>query len=184
MDDGSTPPPRRTMHRVEQPGHARFLTFSCYQRLPLLDHEGIRELFVERLRIACDGGRIPLLGWVVMPEHVHLMLFPDSQPPDVRRFTHALKRPFAEAVIRRWKQLGAPILEKITYAAGYRYWQAGGGYDRNVFDPQQVREKIEYMHDNPVRRGIVKYAIDYPWSSARWYARFPDAKIVCGELPW
>jgi hypothetical protein len=90
----------------------------------------------------------------------------------------------AEAVLRRWKALRASILQRIEHGAGYRFWQTGGGYDRSLITPEDVREKIEYLHNNPVRRGIVATATDYEWSSARWYAGLPDAKIPCGEFPW
>ena len=173
---------RRRLRRVAQAGHARFLTFSCHRRLPLLDHDGIRGLFVDRLAKVCASEQVRLLGWVIMPEHVHLLVFPETEP-DIERFSHTLKRPVAEAVLRRWKGLDAPILRRIVHGTGYRFWQTGGGYDRNLFNPEALREKVQYMHDNPVRRGLVKAATDYAWSSARWYAGVPDAKLPCGELP-
>jgi putative transposase len=173
---------RRKLRRVEQVGHVRFLTFSCHRRLPLLNHDGIRALFLRRLASICESERVRLLAWVLMPEHVHLLLFPEAEP-DLRRFTHALKRPVAEAVLRRWKELDAPILKRIAHGNGYRFWQTGGGYDRNLFNPDAVREKIQYIHDNPVRRGLVPAPTDYVWSSATWYAGLPDAKLACGELP-
>ncbi len=174
---------RRTMKRFEIAGHARYLTFSCYRRLPLLDHDGIRALFVKRLKTVCATGPTRLLGWVIMPEHVHLVVFPEAAP-DLTRFTHCLKRPLAEAVLRRWKKLEAPILTKITHGDGYRYWQTGGGYDRNLFNPDEIREKITYMHNNPVRRGLATRAEEYAWSSARWYAGLADFKIECGKPAW
>jgi putative transposase len=171
------------MRRFELDGHARFLTFSCYQRLPLLNHDGIRQLFLDRLAKLLAEQQVRLLGWVLMPEHAHLIVFPEADP-DMRRFTHSLKRPVAEAVLRRWKQLGAPILDRLAHGDGYRFWQTGGGYDRNLTGPPAIVEKIEYVHRNPVRRGLVAVATDYPWSSARWYAGHPDAKLPCGPLPW
>jgi putative transposase len=168
---------------VEQPGHARFLTFSCYRRLPLLRNDGIRRLFLEQLRQTCMDQHIRLLAWVLMPEHVHLIVFPESAP-DLRRFTHSLKQPVAQAVLRRWKQLHAPILPRIAYPGGYRFWQTGGGFDRNMFEPEVIWRTIDYMHHNPVRSGLVAAALDYPWSSARWYAGRPDAQLECDALPW
>ena len=50
-----------------------------------------------------------------------------------------------------------------------RIWQPGGGYDRNVIDLSTVQEMIDYIHANPVRRGLVERAIDWEYSSARWY---------------
>ena len=52
----------------------------------------------------------------------------------------------------------------------YRFWQRGGGYDRNVFEPATVYSQIEYMHNNPVRRGLCEQAEDWLWSSAADYA--------------
>ncbi len=166
------------MLRMEAAGHARYLTFSCFHRLPLLNNEQIRALFVDRLKTVCDSERVDLLAWVIMPEHIHLLVLPEGMP-DLKNFTHALKRPIAEQVIRRWKLLDAPILKKITRGNGYRYWQAGGGYDRNIFNPAEVREKIDYIHNNPIRRGLVDSATDYAWSSARYFAGCPDFKLEC-----
>jgi hypothetical protein len=56
-------------------------------------------------------------------------------------------------------------------------------YDRNLFNSDAVREKIQYIHDNPVRLRIVPAATDYSWSSARWYAGVAAANLSCGELP-
>jgi putative transposase len=178
-----SPPHRRTLHRVEQPGHVRFLTFSCYRRLPLLRHDGIRHLFLERLQATCTHHRIRLLAWVLMPEHAHLLLFPEGEP-NLMRFTHSLKRPVAQAVLRRWKQINAPILSRVIHGNGHRFWQTGGGYDRNLFEPEVIRRTIDYMHNNPVRRGLVDAPLDYPWSSARWYAGWPDTQLDCDALPW
>ena len=52
----------------------------------------------------------------------------------------------------------------------YRFWQRGGGNDRNIFDPVTVCEQIEYIHNNPVRRGLCEKAEDWLWSSAADYA--------------
>jgi putative transposase len=175
-------PHRRKLRRVEQRAHIRFLTFSCYRRLPLLNNDSIRVLFLERLRTVSREHAVRLLAWVIMPEHVHLLVFPEAAP-DMTRFTHALKRPFAEAVLRRWKQLDAPILGKIRHGESHRYWQTGGGYDRNIFSEREVAEKVTYIHENPVRRNIVVTATDYVWSSARWYAGLKDAKLPCDPMP-
>ena len=67
------------------------------------------------------------------------------------------------------------FLEKLTVvrhdgACERRFWQAGGGYDRNVVEVTTALKIIEYIHRNPVRRGLVERPEDWPWSSARWYA--------------
>ena len=69
------------------------------------------------------------------------------------------------------------FLAKLTVTRGdgtkeKRFWQAGGGYDRNVIEPTTLAKVIEYIHLNPVRRGLVERPEDWAWSIARWYAGF------------
>ena len=59
----------------------------------------------------------------------------------------------------------------------HRFWQPGGGYDRNITSTLALRAAIEYIHANPVRRGLVARAEDWEWSSARWYAGLRPVKL-------
>ncbi len=52
----------------------------------------------------------------------------------------------------------------------YRFWQRGGGYDRSIQEATTLRMMIDYIHNNPVRRGLASQPTDWPWSSARFYA--------------
>ncbi|MFL5241495.1 MAG: hypothetical protein ACJ8FY_05250 [Gemmataceae bacterium] len=64
----------------------------------------------------------------------------------------------------------------------YRFWQRGGGYDRNVTEPSTLLPMIKYIHDNPVRRGLVARATDWIWSSARFYEGFCDLPLLMDPL--
>lgn len=64
-----------------------------------------------------------------------------------------------------------------------RFWLAGGGYDRNPRCDDELWEKVEYCHNNPVTRGLVARPTDYPWSSAMWYAGLrEDALLVIDSV--
>lgn len=77
------------------------------------------------------------------------------------------------------------VLARITRADGSaRFWQPGGGFDRNVRDYAELSREIEYIHHNPVRRGLVANPIDWPWSSARWYAGLRDGQIEIDPIRW
>ena len=65
----------------------------------------------------------------------------------------------------------------------YCFWQRGGGYDRNINDPRTLLYMIEYIHQNPIRRGLVKRATEWPWSSARFYAAWPKGLVPMDSLP-
>ena len=61
--------------------------------------------------------------------------------------------------------------------AEHRFWQQGGGYDRNMFERETIGASVDYLHNNPVRRGLVVQPTDWPWSSARFYAGWTDVPL-------
>lgn len=105
-----------------------------------------------------------------MPEHIHLLLTPRKSGPGVPPILWSLKRTFAVEVLARWRAIHAPVLARLHDSRGrYRFWQPGGGYDRNIFSMNEYLEKIGYIHRNPVDRGLVEHPTDWRWSSARAY---------------
>ncbi|HEX8322926.1 MAG TPA: transposase [Tepidisphaeraceae bacterium] len=167
-------PLRHQMRRRDVPGTARFLTFSCYRRLALFRNDKIKDAFAGALAQAAARHNAAVLAWVVMPEHVHLVVYADP-PESVSTFLRSLKCPLASAVLARWRTLDAPILNRLRNTAGKcHFWQLGGGYDRNVVDRELV-EKIRYVHANPIRRGLSPDSVGWGWSSAATYRAKPDA---------
>jgi putative transposase len=164
---------RKKMVRYEVPGTARFLTFSCFDRLPLFNNDQIKSRFVHMLSDVATRKDMKVLAWVVMPEHVHLVLLP-SAPGQITAVLTSLKSMVAAQVLARWRSLDALILRKLRDSTGDHFWQPGGGYDRNVVG-DELLEKIAYCHRNPITRGLVKRSVDWPWSSARAYERLDCA---------
>ena len=184
----SDPPLRKRLRRHEHSHHLRFLTFSTYRRLPLFLNPRIRDLFAQHLAAARDQFKFHLYAWVVMPEHVHLLLWPCLPEHPVSAVLRTFKGDFADEVIARWQSLGARVLDRLVTPQGKpRFWQRGGGYDRNIFSRAVLAETIEYIHGNPVKRGLVAKPEDWAWSSARWYAGLRDAEapaeIAMDPLP-
>lgn len=165
--DASTNRPRRKrMRRVGRLNRTRLLTFSCLGRMQLLGNPAIRDAFVPMLFGATLTHAIKLRAWVVMPEHIHLLVRP-TQEPGVVPFLWNLKRDFAKLVIARWKELDAPILNRIRTKQGrYKFWLPGGGHDEVT--EGDVADVIAYIHNNPVKHGLVQKAADWKWSSAGW----------------
>lgn len=100
-----------------------------------------------------------------MPDHVHLVLVPDLPKWPVSKVLWGLKRGSATRI--KQTIVGATPHPKGSRA--HHIWQPGGGYDRNIRDHDELNEKITYIHNNPVKRGLVKHPEDWPWSSAQWY---------------
>jgi len=175
--------PRKRLKRRET-NLPRYLTFSCNRRLPLLGRPEWRDAFAESLVAARERCGFLLLAWVVMPEHVHLIVVPDAEFP-VPKILFAIKQPVAKRAMHRWRETNAPILDRIRLVNGkHRYWQAGGGFDRNVRDADELWREVEYIHHNPVRRGLVSGAVDWKWSSARWYTGDRSGPVPIDPFRW
>ena len=158
------------LKRLYGQGHLHFITFSCYQRLPLLRTVCARDIFVQELGKLRDEMAFHLIGYVVMPEHVHLLL---SEPP--RGTPSAVLQKLKLRVARKMRTRARAV------SAGqfrWRFEEQGGSlrafwqarfYDFNVYSKGKKMEKLHYMHANPVIRGLVKYPKDWPWSSWSFY---------------
>jgi putative transposase len=169
------------MRRREVPGGVRFITFSCHRRLPLLGHAAIRDVFAEALAPARERHAFELFAWVVMLEHVHLLVRPHARLDEALR---SLKTSVAKRVLSRWRELRAPILERIRTSDGaLRFWQKGGGFDRNVRDEDEFCREVCYIHRNPVERGLVARPEDWTWSSVRWWMGERGGEIDCDPPP-
>jgi putative transposase len=176
------PLPRKRLKRYEIEGQPRLLTFSCFRRMQLLGVGPLRDAFACELARCRDDRRFLLHAWVVMPEHVHLLITPHADDT-VEAVLYAIKRSYARIVIARWRTLEAPVLDRLTGSGGrVRFWQPGGGYDRNIKTMAGARPAIEYIHGNPVRRSLAPRPCDWAWSSARWYEGRDDALISVDPL--
>jgi putative transposase len=136
--------------RYQQTGGFHFLTFSCHGRLPHLGSGAARNLFERSLEVMRIRYDFVVCGYVVMPEHVHLLI---SEPKKaiLSKAIQALK--LSVSVQRRERPFWQP-----------RY------YDFNVHNELKRVEKLRYMHRNPVKRGLVEKPEGWAWSSFRHYA--------------
>ncbi len=110
-----------------------------------------------------------------MPEHAHLLVYPLTPEAQVSHLLRAVKRPFSYRIKQLLLQSKSPLLEKLTIrqrpgVTSFRFWQEGPGYDRNLMHEKSVQAAINYLHMNPVRRGLCERVTDWVWSSASWYA--------------
>ena len=95
-----TPSPHRKRNKKYNiPGHAHFLTFSCYQRFALLTNDLWRTWLAESIRAKCDQHQIASWAYVFMPKHVHLLLKPRVEEYNLAAFEQSAKLSFARKII-------------------------------------------------------------------------------------
>jgi len=139
---------RNPLRRYYGRGDLHFVTFSCYRRQPLLGTRRSRDRFVRILDEVRTRHAFQLLGYVVMPEHVHLLI---SEPKKITpsKVLQVLKQKVSRAL--RGKK---SVPGQLSLAFPGRAMEAGAFwqrrfYDFNVYSRKKLREKLEYMHANP-----------------------------------
>jgi putative transposase len=162
----------KNLKRYTGLGHLHFLTFSCYRRLPLLGTGRARDTFVQVLATIQKRYNFLLVGYVVMPEHVHLLISEAAEhtPSTILK---VLKQRVSRDFISARELAGSNRLSPSGAKASVilpRFWQPRF-YDFNVYSATKRREKLEYMHANPVKRGLVRNTGDWIWSSCSFYEK-------------
>lgn len=187
-------PHRKLVKHYHEPGHLHEFTFSCYQRRSLLNNDLWREKLSRTLEDAGQTEQFDLVAFVFMPEHVHLLVNPRPAEVEIGRYLARIKQPFSKQIKELLAASGAALLKELTVQERpgkmcFRYWQEGAGFDRNFLTPKAIAAAIDYIHHNPVRRGLCEQALDWKWSSARYYLlepprqQFPELPHIHGPPP-
>jgi len=187
-------PHRKRVKHYHEPGDVHELTFSCYRRMSLLTDDSWRKLLCEAIDRAVERHDYRLFAFVLMTEHVHLIVQPRKallnmpavacgtamldEPAeassDIDELLFAIKRPYSYRIKMQLIEEQSPLLKELTIrqrpgVLTFRYWQEGPGYDRNLKTARSIAAAIDYVHMNPVRRGLCERCTDWKWSSARYF---------------
>jgi len=160
---------RNPLKRYYGSGDLHFVTFSCYRRRPYLGTARARNRFVRILQEVRIRHEFELIGYVVMPEHVHLLIGEPAKG-NPSRVLQVLKQKVSRALrrtqVRPTKQMVFRFDDQEEESKAF--WQRRF-YDFNVWGEKKLKQKLEYMHRNPVDRKLVKHPRDWLWSSWRFY---------------
>jgi len=168
------------LHRTYGANHLHFITCSCYRRLPFLRSARSRDAFLSILEQARERYRFVVVGYVVMPEHVHLLLTePEVGTPS--SVMQVLKQRTARALLPK-RERRNPRQRKLFGDEPKRraFWQERF-YDFNVRTTKKRLEKLQYMHRNPVKRGLVGAPEEWRWSSYRFYLLDEAGRVRVNE---
>jgi putative transposase len=154
------------LKRFQEARCLHFLTFSCYHRAPLLGTPRARDVFEQTLEQSRQWYGFYVAGYVVMPEHVHLLI----TEPERTRLATALQ------------MLKQNVARHLREPEGVPFWQPRY-YDFNVWSEAKRIEKLRYIHRNPVTRGLVQSPEEWPWSSFRHYVSGVEGAVKI-ESQW
>ncbi len=112
-----------------------------------------------------------VVSYVLMPEHAHLLIYPLKHDYSISAILASIQRSVSGRAVAHVRKHAPAFMERMLDSQpsgkrAYRFWQRGGGYDRNLWKPSYIWQTIDYIHENPVRRRLCAAPRDGKWSSA------------------
>jgi putative transposase len=176
----------RTRYKVYDPGAPHFLTCTILEWLPVFSYPECADVVLDSWRFLQQQGRLTLFAYVIMENHLHFVASAD----DLSKRLKELKSYTAREIVVRLRQRGATCFldqlegHKAPHKAEsqYQVWQEGS-HPQLLQGDAMMRQKIEYIHNNPVRRGYVDDPTHWRHSSARDYAGLPGG-LMAVTMQW
>lgn len=169
-------------------GHIYYITTVIYNRLPIFTRPSFIIPLLDSLNFYRYQHHFKLLGYVVMPDHLHLIIWPDG-PSSVSDIMRDYKTFTSKRLIRQAKVEGLTewltAFQKAgeaTQRSDNKVWQ-DSYWDMNVYTERFLRQKLNYIHRNPVRGGLVENPADYYFSSFRNY-EFGEEWLIEIDRGW
>ncbi len=154
-----------------------FVTFTCYKWLPLFEKTNLYDAIYKWFDMLKAKGNF-ILGYVLMPNHLHVLIKLDDQSETINKLIAEGKRFQAYEIVNRLEKLKQNEL-LIQLEAGLTEAEKKKGAKHKVFtttfDCKEcytsafIQQKLNYMHFNPVKAGLIDNEIDYKHSSAKFY---------------
>jgi putative transposase len=160
-----------TLRHFDHDGRVRFITFPCHERLPILTNNEFREIVARSIDDARARHAFRLLAYVIMPEHLHLVIWPEEESK-VGTVVGWMKQEAARGIAKLLRETRSPQLDRLEVTRDrvkkLALWERRC-FDHNCRDTDSIREKVQYCHNNPVKRELVPDPSRWRFSSYNWY---------------
>lgn len=163
------------------PGALHFVTGNIIDRIPIFKHEQSCNAFLEELRSQITKWPSKLISWVLMPEHFHLIVNP--RDGDIKGFVGSLKGLTAASLWQVTQHPGFVREKPDSDGSIHQVWQ-DSFKALPLWSSWMIWQKINYIHANPVRAGLVKSAKDYRWSSFRAFYHDSNEPLAIDQDWW
>ncbi|MCB2211485.1 transposase [bacterium] len=171
---------------TEQYHTTQFLTFSTQKKIPLFNDLRLCQLFVDNLDEQRKKLRFLLYAFVVMPDHVHLLIW--SPETILSRVLQGIKGSFSRKALEVIRQNDSTLYELLRIRSGrqanHRFWLEHAGTCKPVPTLEKFLKGVEYIHENPVKNGFVENPIFYKWSSAKFWLKGTPQPLKMDVPDW
>jgi len=178
-------------YRIQPDASLYYVTYSVVEWLPVFVSEDACRIVTDSLTFCHRENHLRVNAYVIMPTHMHAIVFDAEHKPErlaktldqFRRFTG---RNLADFCVRHMPLVFTEVFQdSATQDRKRRFWQPSR-HPVALQSEKFWRQRIDYLHANPCRKGLVLYAGDWRFSSARYYANGKDESpdVPIAPLSW
>ena len=169
----------RDRYTIEDQYNVYFMTLTIVYWVDLFTRTAYKQIIVDSLNYCVAQKGLVVYGWVLMSNHLHLIAHteePNTMSGFLRDFKKFTSKSLAEEVMSTNESRKTWMMDKFKYEAhrtqraeNYKVWQ-DGNHPILMDTPKMLEQRLNYLHENPVRQGIVESPEEYLYSSARDYS--------------
>ncbi|MGV8835921.1 REP-associated tyrosine transposase [Cellvibrio sp.] len=171
----------RSRYLITDPTAPHFLTFTVLHWIPIFTRPDTVNIVLDSFRFL-QKENLKIYAWVILENHLHLIAQSDNLPRDIQRF----KSFTARELLNYLQQHNVKrLLDQFSFykkahktESQHQFWQEGV-HPELIQNPEIMRQKVEYIHANPVKRGYVDFAEHWRYSSARNFAGNAGLLGIC-----
>ncbi len=176
-------------YRIYQDHALYFVTFTVVEWLPIFVTEKPCRIVTDSLNFCHEHKHLGIDAYVIMPTHLHVILFDKNFDSNRLRQTLTDLRKYTGQQLTNYCLSHTPVCFAATLraAAGkdrqHRFWQAGM-HPEAIYTEHFWRQKWGYLHDNPCRSGLVREASDWRFSSAAYWLEDGESEVILTLVEW
>jgi REP element-mobilizing transposase RayT len=163
----------RTRYKIFETEYPYFLTCTVVGWLPVFTRPETVQIIFDSWRFLAEERQMRIYGYVILENHLHMIASSEDLSRDIGDFKSYTARQIIDYLVG---QKATVLLKQLKWLKNqhktdriYQFWQEGS-HPKQVQNPDVMRQKLEYIHRNPVARGYVDEATHWRYSSARNYA--------------
>jgi putative transposase len=175
----------RTAYKVKDNEHPYFITSTIVDWIPVFNNKNNIDALINAFKHAQKEKQFIILGYVIMPEHFHMVCICDKLIKTIQSIKSYTAKRIIETYVseKNYEILNRFKKTKKEYktVSHYQVWQEGF-MPKAIISDKMFGQKINYLHYNPVKRGLVKRIEEYEFSSARDYMLRKPGRIIINDL--
>jgi putative transposase len=175
------------LYKSNEPNTFHYVTLVTHKRVPIFRNDSACKIFVDALRETRERYPFKLVGYVLMLDHVHAIV--NNRSGTISDWLRRVRGNSARRILTWLRDEGHFVsLRKLALASPQKRQHTHSVWQKNpsvidLWSHKFIRQKLRYLHLNPVRAGLCEHPAEWKWSSYKAYLPHQQGEVPI-EVDW